>query len=305
MSARMLPTPSLKLEMPRVDPYRHRVAYVQLLSAIWHAERGALDGFALLQDPHFVCKSEIFARASKKLVADEAKHLDDIEQIVAKLHDGGILPPSAAAEEVWPAWRSGAIFALPLKPAVASLFCLFSEGLGYAVLYNLAEITMDPEIRRVLQDNVEDEKSHLRLSMRVLRSSLEDDPAGFAADFAVHTLGYAMMVKDAMREYRAYLTDLGLDYDAFTACAIRFVADLLLRVVEETGQLSPLWRAVDWLTKELWRRPKLVKALYVASYLPEPPLARRLIRAWGKRGRGNLERGEPDRATRATNAEAA
>jgi hypothetical protein len=296
MSTRTLPTPSLTFEMPRVDPYRHRVAYVRLLSAIWHAERGALDGFALLQDPTFVRRSELFARASRKLVADEAKHLEDIEQIVAKLHDGGILPPSAAAKELWPAWRSGAIFALPLKPAVASLFCLFSEGLGYALLYNLAEITMDPEIGRVLQDNVEDEKSHLRLSMSILRSSLKDDPAGFAADFAVYTFGYGMMVKDAMREYRPYLVDLGLDYDAFVACSIRFVADLLLRVVEESGQASPLWGIVDRLTKQLWRRPGLVKALYAASFLPEPPFARRLVRAWGSRDRVNPAREEVGRS---------
>lgn len=287
MSTWKLPTPSLTFEMPRVDPYRHRVAYVQLLSAIWHAERAALEGFALLQDPAYVRKSELFMRASRKLVADEAKHLEDIEQIIARLHDGGLLPPSAAAEQMWPAWRSGAIFALPLKPAVASLFCLFSEGLGYALLYNLAQITVDPEIRRVLQDNVEDEKSHLRMSMTILRNSLKNDPAGFATDFAIYTFGYSMMVKDAMREYRAYLTDLGLDYDAFVACSIRFVADLLLRVVEESGQASPLWRVVDWLTKQLWQRPSFVKALYAASYLPEPPFARRLIRAWGNRDRGD------------------
>lgn len=283
MSMRKLPTPSLPAATPSVDPYRHRAAYVQLLSAIWHAERAALEGFELLQDPAYVRNNELFARASRKLVADEAKHLEDIENIVRKLHGGGILPPSQASEELWGEWRSGRRFALPFKPAVASLFCLFSEGLGYAVLYNLAEITIDPEIRRILLENVEDEKSHLRLSMIILRNSLRHDPAGFAADFVVYTAGYAMMVKDAMREYRPYLNELGLDYDAFTACSVRFVAELLLHVVQESGQRSVLWNVLDRCSAGLWRRPRMVRALYLASYLPEPPLARRFIRAWGER----------------------
>jgi rubrerythrin len=285
-----LPIPSLPHEAPPVDPYRHREPYVRLLSAIWHAERAAREGFELLQDPAYVRKSELLSRASQKLIADEAKHLRDIETIVGKLHGGGILPPSLAAQELWSTWRTGAIFALPFKPVVASLFCLFSEGLGYAVLYNMAQITMDPEIRRLLLENVEDEKSHLRLSMTNLRDSLGRDSKGFAADFPVYTFGYGMMVKNGMREYRPYLAELGQDYNAFTACSLRFVAKLLLRVVEESGQSSRLCRLLDGLSAQLWRRPGLVKAVYAASYLPEPPLARRLIHAWGERSARFIER---------------
>jgi hypothetical protein len=279
---RALPVPVFPGQLTTIDPFRHREPFVKLLSAIWHAEKAALDGFSLLQDPQFVRKSELFAKASRRLVQDEAKHLDDIAHIVELLDPGGgVRPPSAAAKKFWSEWRSGQLFVLPFKPSIAALFCLFSEGLGFAVLHNLVAICGDSEIREILEANVEDEKMHLQLSMTVLCNVLRSDPRGFQADFVVYAFGYGMLVKDAMREYRGYLTALGLDYDAFTACSIRFVTELLLTVVDEVGPRSLMWSAVDRATRSLWKYPAAVHLLYASSYLPAPPLAARLVHAWG------------------------
>lgn len=278
-----LPTPETALPLPTVDPWRNRMAYVRILSLLHHAESAALEGFRLLNDPRYVQSNDLFAKASARLIADEAKHIADLEALVARLHDGGILPPSPEEAEFWTAWRSGTLFALPYKPSIAALFCLFSEGLGFAFLHHLAEVTTDPDFKAALMANVEDEKMHLRLSMTVLRRALEQQPTGLLADVGIHMVGYALIARHPLRAQRRIVEDLGVPFPLIFASSLHFVFELMNTVVMETGHDSPAWRALGNAVRRLARQPGLVSALLLGSYLPEPPLVRRAVHAWGRR----------------------
>jgi hypothetical protein len=279
-----LPTPILARPLEPVDPYRHRDAFVRLLSVLYHAEAAAMEGFKLLCDPRYVQKSEMFVKTSRRLVEDEARHLSDLEELVRELGAPGILPPDPSAAEFWGAWRAGDVLALPFKPAVASLFCLFSEGLGYAILYHLAELTSAPNVRAKLRSNVEDETMHLRLSMAVLRKALEHDPHGFLADFLVYVAGYCLMAKRFTREHRDVLDELGLDYSVMVGSSARFLLELLALVVGDEGPGAPVWRALYRGGRLLGEHPLAVDALYATMFLPEPPFGRHLVYAWGRLG---------------------
>ncbi len=279
-----LPTPKSPASLPSIDPYRHRMAYVGILSLLHHAESAALEGFRLLNDPRYVQASDLFAKASTRLIEDEAKHIADIEALIGRLHGGGILPPTPEEAAFWQAWRRGDLFALPYKPCIAALFCLFSEGLGFAFLHHLAECTADVEFKAALQANVEDEKMHLRLSLTVLRRALEQQPEGLGADILVHLLGYALIARHPLRAQRRIVEDLGMSFDGLFASSLRFVYDLMDLVVKETGHASAAWRAAGHAIHQMFRRPRLVGgALLLGSYLPEPPLLRRALHGWGKR----------------------
>jgi hypothetical protein len=277
-----LPEPRLSTPLSPVDPYRHRRAFVELLSGLYHAEAAALEGFSLLSDPRYVQAHELFAKASRKLVADEQKHLEDFERIIASLTDRGVAPPTPAAARFWTAWRSGKLFALPFKPAVASLFCLFSEGLGYAPLYHLADVTTDAEIRAALRENVIDEQAHLRLSIHILQQSLERDPNGFVADFLVYGVGYALLAKDAVRESRPIVEEVGLDFEAVFASSIEFVSDLLMIVADQSGHCAKLFGAFQRFARLLSRSSTAASAAFASTYLPEPPMARSFVHTWGR-----------------------
>src|SRR4051812_8643267 len=97
-------------------------------------------------------------------------------------------------QEFLTGWKTNKIFALPFKPAVASMFCLFSEGLGYAFLYHLAQVTTDPEIRAMLEQNVVDEEVHIRLSISVLKQALEQNDR-FIAAFLIYLSGYSLIAR--------------------------------------------------------------------------------------------------------------
>ena len=77
-------------------------------------------------------------------------------------------------------------FALPLKSAVAALFCMMSEGLGYAFLAHLRDATADAGFKQLIAEHVDDEANHLRVSMTVLRRSLEKESAGVLIDLIPH-----------------------------------------------------------------------------------------------------------------------
>ena len=282
-AAYSLPTPKVASPLPPVDPYRHKKAYHRLLSMLFHAEKAALEGFELLNDPLFVEHHPLFAKAAAKLVADEEKHLADIEELLVRLDAGPLLEPSDTEREFWTAWRSGELFALPFKPSVASMFCLFSEGLGYAVLYHLAETTTDPWIKARLWDNVEDEKSHLRLSITVLSRTLAEDPNGFAADAAMYMMGYALIAKKAIREMRPLLDDVGLDFNLVMGSSFAFVADLLQIVVQRTGHASAGWDAMVRVARFFQEHPSTMDLAYASTYLPHPQLVSRAIYEWGAR----------------------
>lgn len=282
-AAYSLPTPKVASPLPPVDPYRHKKAYHRLLSMLFHAEKAALEGFELLTDPLFVEHHPLFAKAAAKLVADEEKHLADIEELLVRLDAGPLLPPSDTEREFWTAWRSGELFALPFKPSVASLFCLFSEGLGYAVLYHLAETTTDPWIKARLWDNVEDEKSHLRLSITVLSRTLAEDPNGFAADAAMYMMGYALIAKKAIREMRPLLDDVGLDFNLVMGSSFAFVADLLQIVVQRTGHAGKGWDAMVRVARFFQEHPTTMDLAYASTYLPHPKVVTRAVYAWGER----------------------
>lgn len=284
MSRYELPVPRVSRPLLPVDPYRNRLGYARVLSALYHAEAAALEGFSLLQDPAYVESSELFTRAARRLIADETKHLQDIEGLIQSIHGSGVLPPTVAMQRFWTAWRSGRLFALPFKPSVAALFCLFSEGLGFAFLYNLAQATLDPEIKRVLLSNVEDEKMHLRLSLSILERALREE-TGFLADLTVYLVGYGLLARKAARQQRALLEDIGLDFHVIVGSSLRFVAELLDLALTGAGRQSPAWRAlhraVDWLADN----PRAVQVFHWSMYLPAPPLVDRAVYWWGRGAR--------------------
>lgn len=252
-----------------------------MLAYLYHAEAAALAGFELLTDPRYVEKSDLFDKAAPRLVADEAKHLEDVRWMLSRLGAAEIPPPTAAERELWEGWKRGDLFALPYKASIASLFCLFSEGLGYAFLHHLHAVTLDPEIKARLAINLDDEKMHLRLSISVLQRALERDH-DFAADFLVYLSGYALLARQPLREIRGVLNDLGLDFELVVSSSLRFVYELFEIALERAGRSAAIWTLGDRLTRFVAERPATIRLAHAAMYLPEPPLARRLIHGWGR-----------------------
>lgn len=279
-----LPTPQTAAPLPLIDPYRNRPAYLRVLSLLYHAESAALVGFRLLNDERFVQANDLFAKSSALLIADESRHIADIEHLVELLGVGGIQPPSPEEAEFWTAWRRGDLFALPYKPSVAALFCLFSEGLGYAFLYNLAQATSDPEFKAVLLANVEDEKAHLRLSLTILRRALERQKGALLADFLVYMAGYVLIARAPVQAQRTTVEALGLSFELIAGSSFHFVFELLKLVVAETGQDSATWRLLGRLSQVALERPRLLRTLFLGARLPEPPLVRRAVWGWGRLG---------------------
>jgi hypothetical protein len=277
-----LPQPRLARPLPPCDPFRHRTAYIRMLAYLYHAEAAALAGFELLTDPRYVEKSDLFDKAAPRLVADEARHLEDVRWMLARLGAAEIPPPTAAERELWEGWKRGDLFALPYKASIASLFCLFSEGLGYAFLHHLHAVTLDPEIKARLASNLDDEQMHLRLSISVLQRALARDH-DFVADFLVYFSGYALLARQPLREIRGTLNELGLDFELVVASSLRFVYELFELALERAGQRGKIWTVADRLTRFVAGRPATIRLVHAAMYLPEPPLARRLVHRWGLR----------------------
>ena len=123
---------------------------------------------------------------------------------------------------------------------------------------------------------------HLRLSISILRKSLKADPEGFFADFVAYGCGYAMLTKRAIRENRALVEDVGLDFNILGASSIQFVTELLMIAIDEAGQADRIWTLLSSAANMVGRHPGLVNGVYAASFLPEPPFARRLIYLWGR-----------------------
>jgi hypothetical protein len=295
-----LPVPRTSAPLQPIDPYRHREGYLRVLSLLYHAEAAALEGFTLLNNPDYVQGHELFAKYSKRLVEDEARHLGDIEALVARLTDKGVPPPTPAEAEFWTGWRSGKLFALPYTPPIAALFCLLSEGLGFAFLHHLAEVTADPEFKAALQSNVEDEKMHLRLSLSVLRRAVDEHGSSLLSDFLVYAYGYALAARRPMREQRGMMREIGVDYDVLVGSSVRFVCELLQLVFDE--KTDPRLHQLLLRSGRLFgEHPEAVRALHLAMYLPEPWGARRLVYTWGRLGqrRAKAEVRKPARANAA------
>jgi len=279
--ASRLPVPDFH-PLPLIDPYRDRTTYRRFLSELYHAERAAMEGFALLSNPDYVQESDIFIGASRKLVADERAHLADLEEMIALLDDGGggVLPADPISEQFWSFWNSGEVFALPMRPAVAAMLILFAEGLGYAVLYNLTRATLDPKMRALLESNVKDEQGHLRVSMTVLRRALTREP-DFALDFAVHGLGFALCARHPARSQRPVFEGVGMDFNALFACGLAFVRDLFAIVLRDLGREAEA-RRLEGTIGNFLCSARGMKLLYPLTFLPDPPLAKRLILGYGK-----------------------
>lgn len=280
MPRHQLPTPQLARPLAPIDPHRRPTAYHRMLSVLYHAEAAAMEGFALLTNPAYVARCDLFDKASRRLIEDEQKHLDDIVALVQALGYDTVLPPSAAEAEFWVAWRAGDRFALPYKPSVAALFCLLSEGLGYALLHHLAELTTDPDFKARLRQNVVDEQVHLHLSLSVLGRALAAAPTALLPDVIVYGFGYALAARLALREQRALLDGLGLDFDVVVGSAVRFVVELLMLAVKDAGLYDARWQVLERAGHTLGERPALVRALHWSMFLPEPPLGRRLVYGW-------------------------
>lgn len=276
-----LPEPRIPANLQPCDPFRHRDAYVRMLSYLYHAEAAALAGFELLTDPRYVEKSDLFDKAARRLVDDERKHLEDVEWMLRRLGVDEVPPPTAAERELWEGWRRGDLFALPYKASIASLFCLFSEGLGYAFLHTFHAVTLDPQIKARLAQNLEDEQMHLRLSITVLQRALARDP-DFVPDFLVYLSGYVLLARQPLREIRGVMEELGMDYDQLVASSVRFVYELFEIARARSGRQGAVWSLADRLTQVIADRPASMRLLHAAMYLPEPPLARRLIHRWGR-----------------------
>jgi hypothetical protein len=276
-----LPTPRSARPLPKIDPFRDRAAYARLLTSIYHAEAAALTGFRLLTDPRYVEPSDLFDKAARKLIEDEEKHLADVAELLGRLGVSEIQPPSPAELELWEGWRRGDLFALPYKANIASLFCLFSEGLGFSILHTLHASTLDPAMKAALGRNLDDEEMHLRLSITVLERALKRDP-DFLADFMVYLSGYALLARKPLREMRPVLEDLGFDFDEAVGSAVRFVFELLQIAITRAGQQAPVWLVADRVTRVLAERPEVARALHWSMFLPEPPLARRAVYLWGR-----------------------
>ncbi len=275
-----LPVPLLARPLKPIDPYRRTAAYHRMLSVLYHAEAAAMEGFSLLTDPTYVDRCDLFDKASQRLVADEQKHLDDIVSLVRRLGYDRVLPPSPAEAEFWTAWRAGDRFALPYKPSVAALFCLLSEGLGYAALHHLAELTTDGEFKALLRANVVDEQVHLHLSLSVLGRALAAAPTALLPDVIMYGLGYGLAARLALREQRSLLDGLGMDFDVVIGSSIRFVVDLLMIAVKDAGLYDRRWRVLEAAGHALGDHPALVRALHWSMFLPEPPLGKQLVYGW-------------------------
>lgn len=274
-----LPVPVID-RMPLIDPYRDRTSYRRFLSELYHAEAAAMHGFALMTDPKFVQSSEIFKKASTKLVADEQSHLKDIEQMIALLEDGGLLPADETTQEFWGAWYSGRIYALPLPPSIAAMLVLFAEGLGYSILYNLAHATLDPAIRALLFSNLKDEEGHLRISMTVLKRALEREP-NFALDFSIYAFGFALLARKPARKQRPVFEAVGFDFNDLFGGGLRFVRDLFISVLHSLNRTKAA-RVLLSPVSDFICSAQGIRLLFPLSYVPDPPLARQAVLAWGK-----------------------
>ncbi len=283
MSKFILPVPTVCRPLALVDPHRHKAAYIRVLSMIYHAEVAALEGFRLMSNPRVFEPNEILCRASRILVEDEKRHAEELEALVRRLGGGGIVDPPPHTREFWSCWRDGKIFSLPFKSSVASMFCLFSEGLGYAFIALLAQATSDPEVKQALEQNLKEEEPHLRLSVLLLRQAIEQD-SRFFADFMVYMGGYSLLARKAIREQRALAGELGFDFDVMVGGCLRFVDDLIDIVFSETKAPAG-WQLCGKFVDGLQHHPSLVRLLHLSMFLPEPPLTRKLLYVWGKLGR--------------------
>lgn len=284
MAYKDLPTPQVARPISLIDPYRHSGAYIRILSSIYHAEAAALQWFMSLRDPRYVEETDLFARASARLATDEQRHLRDIEDMLRLLGAQGPLPPSPAEARFWQSWRSGRLFALPLRANTAAALCLFTEGMGYALIYHLAHATADPALRALLMENLADEQVHLRLSLSILRRALRHE-RGLLADLAVHLYGFLMAARDPLREQRAIIETFGLDYDVLIGSSLRFLADLFALVIEGSDHDGPLWRGFHAAATLLGERPAAVRLVQLFLFFPEPPLSRKAVYSWGRLNR--------------------
>ncbi len=276
-----VPIPKVASPFPAIDPVAHREPFIRILSELFHAEKAALEGFKLLADPSFVREPELFRGARSMLVRDEQLHLDDIEEIIRMLGADGVLPNTGTSRELWETYRNGTLFALPYRSSVAAILCLYSEGLGYAVLHHLAQATTHPEIKQKLERNLCDEENHLRVSIATLRRTLKEEGELLVAlDLIVHTCGFVLLARAPIREQKAVFAQLGWDLHELQASCFRFVTELLALAMDEAGYTirgRNYWAVLGDL---LLNRTSMRLAHAMTSF-PEPPLARRAIFTWG------------------------
>lgn len=276
-----LPTPRLAGQLPIVDPYRDRIAYWNLISELYRAELAALEGFGLLADPRFVQADPIFLRAMEYLVEDESRHAKYYDVMLDRLGFAEMAPVSDRSEWFWTEYRSGKRFFLPLKAGVAALFCMLSEGLGYAFLAHLRDATVDAEFKRLIAEHVDDEANHLRVSMTVMQRVLKNESVEALIDLLPHLVGYFLMARVPARAALPTAERLGFDVMDLASSSLRFVRDMILIVLEDGGFIGRAGPLLRRMTDPMLSR-QVLRVAYTASGLPEPPLFWRGLVALGR-----------------------
>lgn len=275
--------PEIAGPLPRVDPYRVREPYAELINELLHAESAALQAFASFDDPNFVWDPEPLRRTRAVLMRDEETHVEGMLYIL-KLLGSEPKPPRSDVREFWTSYNSGRYFQLPLAPFTTALFTLFPEALAFAILYYLSESTTDPEIRRVLTDNLADEKTHLQATLRLLQQAYLATPdfALLSSQTAQFMLAFNTMVGKVAASQRQLMERIGIDSLEVAGCGLRYARQLALAaltpIAPEAGNLAKLFD--PWVAAGT--SPLAMRAMYLAFRLPEPSLLRPLIVGWAQ-----------------------
>jgi hypothetical protein len=275
-----IPIPVPIRPVPPVNPHHTREAFVGVLAILYHAERAAMEAFGRLGDPNVVEKCEIFISVQPLLMADEERHVRDMEALIATLGVSGIPPAPKGFYDLWDVEQSRRKLLFPMRARVAALFTFLAESLGYACLYQLAHATetADEQFASLLRANVEDEKRHIQVSVDVLRSALADSNGLASLDLALHLCAFLLMSREAARTMLSNLAQAGFDPYVMAGSSVRFTYSLLQDVVEQGCGPTTGSRLLGLLTR-MAASPSLVRIFAAAARLPELPLFWPALRA--------------------------
>jgi len=267
--------PPTSTPLPQINPYTNSKAFIEMVSILYHAEKAALDAFERLTDESVVEDCEVFLRARPMLLADEAAHLRDMENIIRLVGGTGIGPAPVGFAELWDLQRARERLVFPLPSEAAALFTLVAESVGYAYLYHLATATSSPEIAALLWDNVEDERYHIEVSMEVLDRTLSRKGALF--DLGLHLCAFLLLSRRAARTMVASLATLRFNPYELAASSLAFTTGVLGTVIEKKFG-GAMRRAYVQRAGRLAFSPLMIRAYHTTSYLPEPPFVWPVLR---------------------------
>lgn len=280
-----VPSPTLLAPLPVLDPQRCTSKYVQVLAEIYHAERAALRSFVSLADPLFVRESDIFLKARNVIIRDEEVHIAELRELIAELGYAEVPEPSPGSKRLWESYVDTEFFALPIRATVGAMICLFGEGLGFAFMYHMAQATKEgTRAREVLDRNLADEVSHLRVSMQVITEAYKRERSRAAVDCILSAANFAFVARHLARDQRQLLESLGFDYFAVSGSMLRFVRDLLVAAIEDSGVApwSESSRAFFDVTADWMFSPTAMRVGWASTYLPPPPLFSKMVKWYGQ-----------------------